>query len=466
MTLSWKLSLIVLLFVPIIFFTGTLSEKGVKEKKGGNISQESGRILIESVENIRTVVALGREQYVLKEMSKLYKKGYHKNLLKLHLRAIFYSVANTTNLFLQITTFAFGWELMKNDGLKTSDLYKCYSMLTLSFMVLGRSFSQIPDQTQAHKSTKETFKIIDRVSKIDSMSEEGLKPDKIIGDIEFKNVDFSYAGTPAIKILQNFSLSIKNGETNAFVGQSGCGKSTTITLLLRFYDVSAGIIELDGINIKNLNIQWLRKQIGLVSQEPVLYDYKIKENIMDGNLDRDDISLDEVIQAAKDSNIHSRIENLPENYDTKVGVKGGQLSGGEKQRIAIARAMIRKPAILLLDEATSALDTESEKIVQDALDKAQLGRTCIVIAHRLSTIENSDKICVIEKGFVAEEGTHEELMDFMGLYFILQNPILSRRGSRRGSRLGSRRGSILSLNRRRGSKQPKESDLSKQPPQN
>ena len=127
--------------------------------------------------------------------------------------------------------------------------------------------------------------------------------------------------------------------------------------------------------------------------------------------------------------------------------------------------MIRKPAILLLDEATSALDTESEKIVQDTLDKAQLGRTCIVIAHRLSTIENSDKICVIEKGFVAEEGTHEELMDFMGLYFILQNPILSRRGSRRGSRLGSRRGSILSLNRRRGSKQPKESDLPKQPPQ-
>ena len=222
-------------------------------------------------------------------MSKLYKKGYHKNLLKLHLRAIFYSVANTTNLFLQITTFAFGWELMKNDGLKTSDLYKCYSMLTLSFMFLGRSFSQIPDQTQAHKSTKETFKIIDRVSKIDSMSEEGLKPDKIIGDIEFKNVDFSYAGTPGIKILQNFSLSIKNGETNAFVGQSGCGKSTTITLLLRFYDVSAGIIELDGINIKNLNIQWLRKQIGLVSQEPILYDYTIKENIMDGNLDRDNV---------------------------------------------------------------------------------------------------------------------------------------------------------------------------------
>ena len=186
--------------------------------------------------------------------------------------------------------------------------------------------------------------------------------------------------------------------------------------------MNGGSVELDGIDIRKLNIEWLRSKIGIVSQEPVLFDYSIRENIMNGDLTRASIAIDEVVNAAKNSNIQSRIESLPEKYETIVGQKGGKLSGGEKQRIAIARALIREPKILLLDEATSALDTESEQVVQEALDRAQIGRTSIVIAHRLSTIEKSERIFVLRNGEVVEEGRHGELLELKGLYFQLQNP--------------------------------------------
>ncbi len=186
--------------------------------------------------------------------------------------------------------------------------------------------------------------------------------------------------------------------------------------------MNGGSVELDGIDIRRLNIEWLRSKIGIVSQEPVLFDYSIRENIMNGDLTRESIAIDEVVNAAKNSNIQSRIESLPEKYETIVGQKGGKLSGGEKQRIAIARALIREPKILLLDEATSALDTESEQVVQEALDRAQIGRTSIVIAHRLSTIEKSERIFVLRNGEVAEEGRHGELLELKGLYYQLQNP--------------------------------------------
>jgi ABC-type multidrug transport system fused ATPase/permease subunit len=221
--------------------------------------------------------------------------------------------------------------------------------------------------------------------------------------------------------LRGLNLEVKNGTTNALVGPSGCGKSTTIALLLRFYDIESGSITLDGVDIRQLNIQWLRTQIGLVSQEPVLFNYSIKQNIMYGDCDRTDISMSEIMEACRQSNINAKIESLPEKYDTLAGSRGGQLSGGEKQRIAIARALIRKPKILLLDEATSALDTQSEQVVQEALDNAQKGRTCMVIAHRLSTIQNSDKISVFKDGLLLEEGTHQELMKLKSFYYNLQS---------------------------------------------
>ena len=262
--------------------------------------------------------------------------------------------------------------------------------------------------------------------------------DKFDGAITVENVTFHYPSRPEVQVLNGLNVSLNPGQTLALVGPSGCGKSTVVSLLERFYEPKSGCLKLDQQDIRDLNIRWLRQNIGLVSQEPILFDASIAENIRYGANFRE-VCEEEVIAAAQAANIHNFIETLPEvdsvwfhqslnlnffmfvfqGYNTNVGAKGTQLSGGQKQRIAIARALVRNPRILLLDEATSALDTESEKVVQEALDKAREGRTSIVIAHRLSTIYNADVIAVIKGGQVAESGTHQELMKMKGLYYKL-----------------------------------------------
>jgi len=212
------------------------------------------------------------------------------------------------------------------------------------------------------------------------------------------------------------NLTIQKGQVVALVGPSGCGKSTTIALLERFYDIDGGSIEIDGKEIKDYNLRWLRSRIGLVSQEPILFNCSIKDNIKWGKQDATD---EEVIEAAKSANAHNFITEFEDGYETQVGEKGGQMSGGQKQRIAIARAVLKDPAILLLDEATSALDTESEAIVQEALEKLMKNRTTLVIAHRLTTVKEADKIVVIKKGISVEEGTHKELLLKQGEYWKL-----------------------------------------------
>ena len=216
--------------------------------------------------------------------------------------------------------------------------------------------------------------------------------------------------------MDGFNLKVEVGKTYALVGPSGCGKSTVVQLLQRFYDPNGGVVLVGGKDVRSLNVKWLRQHIGVVSQEPVLFDTTIAENILYG---KEGATIEEMKDAAKNANAHDFISKLPNGYDTFVGEGGTQLSGGQKQRIAIARALIRDPKILLLDEATSALDTESESIVQQALDNARTGRTAIVIAHRLSTIQNADVIASIESGKVFEKGTHLELMDKEGLYHEL-----------------------------------------------
>ena len=216
--------------------------------------------------------------------------------------------------------------------------------------------------------------------------------------------------------MNGFNLTIEVGKTYALVGSSGCGKSTVIQLLQRFYDPDGGEVLVGGKDVRSLNVKWLRQHIGVVSQEPVLFDTTIGENILYG---KEGATTEEVKDAAKNANAHDFISKLPDKYNTFVGEGGTQLSGGQKQRIAIARALIGDPKILLLDEATSALDTESESIVQQALDNARTGRTTIVVAHRLSTIQNADVIVSIEEGRVVETGNHLELMDEEGLYYEL-----------------------------------------------
>ncbi|KAL6987361.1 Multidrug resistance protein 1 [Sarracenia purpurea var. burkii] len=260
---------------------------------------------------------------------------------------------------------------------------------------------------KARVAAARIFRIIDHKPAVERNSELGLELDSVTGQVELRNVDFSYPSRPEVQILRNFSLIVPSGKTVALVGSSGSGKSTVVSLIERFYDPAAGEVKLDGHDIKTLKLRWLRQQIGLVSQEPALFATTIKENIL---LGRPDATLCEIEEAARVANAHSFIIKLPDGFDTQVGERGLQLSGGQKQRIAIARAMLKNPAILVLDEATSALDSESEKLVQEALDRFMIGRTTLVIAHRLSTIRKADLVAVLQQGRVSEIGTHDELM--------------------------------------------------------
>jgi ABC-type multidrug transport system fused ATPase/permease subunit len=248
---------------------------------------------------------------------------------------------------------------------------------------------------------------------------EGIEPDEMDGSINFNEIAFRYPARPDIPIFDGeFNLKGKAGQTIALVGPSGCGKSTTIGMLQRWYDPLKGTVRLDNHQVKSFSLHNLRSHMALVGQEPVLFDVSIGENIRFGMDDSKSVTDQDVQEACKAANIHKFITSLPEGYNTRVGDKGSQLSGGQKQRIAIARALIRKPKVLLLDEATSALDSESEKLVQKALDDIieEGGRTTITIAHRLSTITNADLICVIKGGRVIEQGNHWDLLKLNGVY--------------------------------------------------
>ncbi|TMS11608.1 Bile salt export pump [Larimichthys crocea] len=292
------------------------------------------------------------------------------------------------------------------------------SAIITSGTALGRASSYTPDYAKAKISAARFFQLLDRVPQISVYSQKGDKWDNFQGNIDFIDCKFTYPTRPDIQVLNGLNVSVKPGQTLAFVGSSGCGKSTSVQLLERFYDPDQGKVLIDGHDSTCVSVPFLRSKIGIVSQEPILFDCSIAENIKYGDNLRE-IGMNEVISAAKKAQLHDFVMSLPEKYDTNVGAQGSQLSRGQKQRIAIARAIIRDPKILLLDEATSALDTESEKTVQDALDKAREGRTCIVIAHRLSTIQNSDIIAVMSRGFLMEKGTHDQLMALKGAYYKL-----------------------------------------------
>merc|ERR1711998_542164 len=252
------------------------------------------------------------------------------------------------------------------------------------------------------------------------MGTEGEKPKSVDGAVEVRDIVFSYPSAPDHRVCKGYSLTIAAGQTVALCGPSGSGKSTIISLIERFYAPQEGVVMLDGKDIKTLNVRWLRAQLGLVSQEPVLFSGSVAENIKYG---KPDAAQEEVEEACKMANAHTFVTTqLADGYNTDVGQGGGKLSGGQKQRVAIARAIIKKPSVLLLDEATSALDNESERIVQAALDEimAKMKRTTIVIAHRLSTIRNADKIAVVSQGKVVEQGTHDALLqNSEGIYFNL-----------------------------------------------
>ncbi|BFZ01115.1 hypothetical protein BsWGS_04154 [Bradybaena similaris] len=417
---GWKLAFVVLSFMPLMILAGLIQGQVIAgaAKKDRAQLQQAGKICSEVVDGIRTVVSLSREPHFIKLFDELidYTKSSNKKMSIVF--GVTYGISNCIIFFAYAVAFYYGSTLVQNKEMEFFEVFRVFSAIIFGGMVVGRQSSFGVDYTKAKLAAARIIALINRKPKIDARDDVGNTIADFKGSINVMNVMFRYPTRPNTTVLDGLHLVINPGETVALVGASGCGKSTTTQLVERFYDAHSGALLADGQDIRQLNLRWYRRQLGIVSQEPTLFDCSIAENIAYGDTSRV-VPMAEIIQAAKDANIHNFVSNLPQGYDTNVGDKGAQLSGGQKQRIAIARALVRNPKILLLDEATSALDSESEKIVQEALDKASKNRTCITIAHRLSTIQNADKIAVVSKGKVIEIGTHSQLVASKGAYYRL-----------------------------------------------
>ena len=415
--LDWKLSLLTLMTIPLVGFAMKIF--GRKLKRSSTVIQERAAeitsLLQESISAIRVVKSFVRETYEIRRFEEQNWKNFQAAMKNVKLT----SLLTPTVEFLAAIAVTFivwfgGYEVV-NEVITAGELvaFLTYAVnLANPVKRLSRVYAAIQ---RAMAAADRVFEVMDLDEKITDVP--GAKPlPPIKGQVEFKDITFSYKeGQPA---LQHISLKAEPGQMIALVGPSGSGKSTIANLIPRFYDVDSGTISIDGHDIRQVTADSLREQIGLVPQETMLFSTTVMENIRYGRLDATD---EEVVEAARAANAEEFIKDLPEGYDTKLGERGLNLSGGQRQRLAIARAILKNPRVLILDEATSALDTESEKIVQDALDKLMVGRTSFVIAHRLSTIFNADQIFVVENGHLREHGTHEELLAAGGLYSNLYN---------------------------------------------
>ncbi|CAF1325741.1 unnamed protein product [Adineta ricciae] len=381
------------------------------------IREPASTLINEVMHNMRTIKHLGIEKEVLRQYSEYNEATFTKIRKVLILTALFYGISWTIPDLAVIVLYWRALGLIENHELDALNMIMIIAFSVFSIEAMRSLELTVNPIGGSMASAKRFFRLFDRTPAIDNASTEGKQLIDFSGEISFNKVQFSYPSRPNSIALNQFQLEIKPGQRIALVGASGCGKSTTIQLLERFYDVVDGQLLLDGIDIRELNIECVRSFFGLVSQEPVLFDLTIADNITYG---LENVSMDDIVNAATKANIHRFIQRLPEGYQTKAGARGNFLSGGEKQRIAIARAICRRPKVLLLDEATSAMDSHNEQVVQEALEKAQSEdfiQTSLIIAHRLSTIRSCDEIYVLNKGQIHESGNHEELMRLRGVYF-------------------------------------------------
>ena len=413
---EWRLSLLMLGMTPLscaimAFLSKKMETTTMKELE--DVAQ-AGAIAEESIMGVRTVQAFNGQHEMVERYRHELTKGKKYSIVN-----AFWSGLLEGLFFFELYTFMgagmlYGAYLLKVGVFENpGDIFICVMAQLLGAYFVGLISPHLMVLLNARVSAAVIYETIDRVPKIDVYSEHGQTLPHPQGYVTFKDVHFRYPSRKDVKVLRGLNLTINPGQTVALVGHSGCGKSTSVGLITRLYEPEAGSITIDGVDVRSLNLQHLRHIVGIVQQEPILFNDSIAENILMGS---PDITKQRLIEVCKMANAHDFIQTLPRGYDTLIGDGGVQLSGGQKQRIAIARTLARDPKILLLDEATSALDAESESVVQNALDKAAKGRSTIVIAHRLSTIINADKIVYFEKGQVLEAGTHHEWVALGGRY--------------------------------------------------
>lgn len=422
--LDWKLSLLTLIIVPVVL--GLTNVFGKRLRSAGHEVQgrtaDITAFLQEVISGVRVIRSFARESFEFKRFEKENKNNFDAAMKATKLTAIMGPMVEFSAAIAVVVILWYGGYSVVQGYITAGSL--------IAFLIYAINLANpVKRLTQVYGNIQKALAAGDRV--IDILETQphvkelptAKTMDHVKGEVHFDNVQFSYDAENLA--LKGVTLHVKPGETVAIVGPSGAGKSTIANLLPRFYDVTGGSIRIDGMDIREATFTSLRENIGLVPQDTMLFNASVRDNILYGRLNATD---EEVLAAAKAANAIEFIEKLPQGFDTMVGERGNSLSGGQRQRIAIARAILKNPSILILDEATSALDTESEKIVQEALERLMKGRTALVIAHRLSTVQHADHIVVLQQGSVVEEGTHDELLALQGLYSHLYTVQFSAKG--------------------------------------
>ena len=410
--LDWKLTLFTILTFPVVLFFMNFFGKKIR-RSGGQIQEAAADItsvLQESVSSARVVKSFVREQYEIERFERENEANLKANLKNAKYMA---TLTPTIEFVAALGVTLILWYGGNNviDGETTAGSLVAFLAYAVNISNPIKRITRTTGTIQrALAAAQRVFDVLDLPEEVQDLPDAKELP-AVTGSVRFEHVSFSY--NEGDEILHDLSFEAKPGQAVGLVGPSGAGKSTIASLLPRFYDCDGGTIRIDGKDIKHVTLDSLRNQVGIVPQETILFNGSVYDNILYGRLDA---TKEEIEAAAKAANAHNFIMELPEGYNTKLGDRGVNISGGQRQRIAIARAILKDPRILVLDEATSALDTESERVVQEALNRLMVGRTSIIIAHRLSTIKNADRILVLDKGKLVEDGTHDELMEKNGLY--------------------------------------------------